>query len=268
MNEEPGFEAGDAGRGTHPILKLLFVFIAVLGIWGLIAGWLLIRRPEPPPAAVERQSWQEAPADEQALTQAMEAWRAFVEAPDLETRIEHVRDPERVGPMMRDYYDSRAHSLPTMGRALPGRAVRQGAQNMILIEVEDYQGRRYAVAMVWTGRRYAVDWESLSAYGTMDWPRLVEEKPAEPQVLRVYLAALPESLTPPESIVGPRRFVRMEHRDFSESLPLALRPELTREVTQLVEGRRVPVTVEVRWNADLGQFELQRLLGLSWSTQY
>jgi len=264
---ESEFDASDVRRGAHPVLKLTFVLLGILGLWALVSGWLLIRGSEPSPRAEKETSWHQEPTGDEAMTQAMEAWRAFVESPDLDTLIEHVRDPDRVGPMMRNYYESSRHPRPTMSRSSSGRVIEQGGQRMIVFEVEDYGGRRYPVAMGWTGRRFAVDWESLSAYGTMDWPQLIEEKPVEAQVMRVYLGAIAPELTPPQSVVGPRQFVRMEHRDFPESLPLALKPELVQEVLRLVEGRRVPVTVEVRWNPEFEHFELQRLLGLSWSLQ-
>lgn len=265
MNEEPEFEDPNVRRGAHPVLKFGFALLGVLGLWALVSGWLLIRRDEPPNPSTLEESWRKPPTGDEARTLAMEAWRAFLEAPDLETRIEHVRNPDRMAPMMRDYYESRSHPFPTMGRASEGRTVEQGSRRMMVFEIEAYDGERYPVAMAWTGHRYAVDWESLSAYGTMDWPALIEKKPVEPQVLRVYLGVLAPELTPPESVVGPRQFVRMEHRDFPESLPLVLKPALVQEVLTLVEGRRVPVTIEVRWNPDLKNFELQRLLGLSWS---
>lgn len=269
MTGEPEFEnpSKPLPKRSHLALALPLGLFAILAVWALISGWLLIQRKEDPtPAAIE-EPIRQTPVGEEAVVQAMEAWRAFLEAPDLESRIEQVRDPERVGPMLRDYYQTRSKPYPTMGLSSPGKMVTQEGQKMMVFLVEGYEGLTYPVAMVWTGRRFALDWESLTAYGTIDWNMMLETKPEYPQVMRVYLGTLPAELKPPASVIGPRQFVRMEHRDSPESAVLALKPELAHEVLLMVEGKRVPVTIELVWNPSIQSFELQRLLGKGWSLQ-
>ncbi|MGB1129441.1 MAG: hypothetical protein ACPG4K_05280 [Haloferula sp.] len=269
MTEDPALdvEAASPDGNRHLVLKLAFTLVSILGLWAMVAGWLLIRKSEPTPRPSRIETWQQPPTGTDALTQAMDAWRAFLEAPDLERKIGHVRDPERVGPMMRDYYDLRSKPYPTMGLSSPGKELVQGSQPMVVFQIEGYDGLTYPVAMAWTGQRFAVDWESLTAYGTMDWNLLLETKPSYPHVMRVYLGGLAPELKPPEALVGPRQFVRMEHRDSPDGAILALKPEIAHEVLRMVEGKRVPATIELIWNPSIQCFELQRLLGKGWSLQ-
>lgn len=269
MSKDPALDVEAAGPdgNRHLVLKLAFTLIPILGLWGMVAGLLLIPATEPTPQAPRVETWRQPPDGAEALTQAMAAWRAFLEAPDLDRRIGHVRDPERVGPMMRDYYDLRSKPYPTMGLSSPGKEVVQGNQPMVVFQIEGYDGLTYPVAMAWTGQRFAVDWESLTAYGTIDWNLLLETKPSYPHVMRVYLGGLASELRPPEALVGPRQFVRMEHRDSADGAILALKPEITTEMLRMVEGKRVPVTIELTWNSSIQCFELQRLLGKGWSLQ-
>jgi hypothetical protein len=83
--------------------------------------------------------------------------------------------------------------------------------------------------------------------------------------MRVYLAGLPESLKPPIDAEGPWDFFRMEHRDSTDAVVVAAVDSVARELADLIEGKRVPLTLEVRWNDQIGQFELVRLVARNWS---
>lgn len=208
--------------------------------------------PEPPPASAE------APA--------LDALEKFFEGADLEEKSAAVRDPERVRPMMEDYHVKRGHPFPTMGRVSPGLPTTAGTRQFVFFQVEPFSGPRFPVAVEWDGFRYAVDWESLTAYGTMDWAEFAAGKPREAQTMRVYLAALPESLRPPGT--NERQVFRAEHRDSDISLAVLAGPELSRELAVRVKNKRVPLTLEMAWNPDAatgGAFQILRLVMDGWS---
>lgn len=265
--EESGADQNATSR-SWSLVTVLLLGLATAGVlWAVSIGWLLIQSPEEPsagpPATVVG-----APTGPEAIAMAEAAWNGFVEAEDLVQREALVLNPEQVAPMMEDYHQVRGHPWPTMGTRSPGREIQRNGLPVIVFEVEDFGGRIYPVAIGWDGRRHAVDWESLTAYGTMDWAELLEHRPQESQTLRLYLGRLPEKLQPPPSVAAGHTFIRMEHRDSPTTASLAVPHELAHEILPMIEGRRVPCTIEMAWKPDLEAFELQRLIRQGWSSAF
>lgn len=198
---------------------------------------------------------------------AREALEKFFEGADLEEKLPYVKDSERVRPMMEDYHFKRGHPFPTMGRVSPGEVLSMGSRQLVFFQVEPFSGPRFPVAVEWDGFRYAIDWESLNAYGSMDWSKFVEEKPRAAQSMRVYLSGLAEQRRPPGTPEGWSDF-RMEHRDSDVVVPVIANPGLSIELAKRVAGKRVPLTLELAWNpaaASGGAFEVLRLMAEGWS---
>jgi hypothetical protein len=177
---------------------------------------------------------------------ALKALEAFFEAPDFDSKASLVRDSERVRPMMEDYHQKRGHSFPTLGRVSPGHATRLNETPMVLFEVEPFSGPRFPVAVVWDGKQFAVDWESLTAYGTMDWNEFVAKQPAAAQTLRVFIQDTADGQSIPGIPTGHATF-RIEHRDDPQPLLAAADPEVSAILGPLAEHQRTPVTLEVAW---------------------
>lgn len=215
--------------------------------------------PPPPPVPLPLP----APAEELSL----KVLERFFEGADLEEKLATVRDPQRVRPMMEDYHLRRSHPFPTMGRVSPGKKVTMGERQFVFFEVEPFSGPRYPVAVEWDGFRFAVDWESLTAYGTMDWAEFMEMRPTSPQTMRVYVAAAPATLRPP-GIPESRQVFRVEHRDGDSAALAIAAPGLSDDLAKRVKGKRVPVTVEIAWSPDAatgGAYVINRLAAAGWS---
>ena len=186
------------------------------------------------------------PEDKEAA--ALAALEDFFKAEDIISRAKVVRDGLRVLPMMRDYYEVRGHPLPAFGRVSRGKEAALEGIPMVFFDIEAFDGPHYYVAVVWDGERFAVDWESLTAYGTMDWSDFLEEKPTEPQEMRVFVLAARGIPNFPGSPEGSTAF-RIEHRDHPQPLIATADAELAKKITPMVKGRRVPVTLELAWKA-------------------
>ena len=170
----------------------------------------------------------------------------FFFAPDVASKAKFVRDGVRVLPMMRDYYETREHPFPTIGKISDGKEADFGGMPMVLFEVGSFSASRYPVAVVWDGSRFVVDWESLTAYGTIDWSAFILEKPTAPQEMRVFLLEARGIPTVPGTPEGSAVF-RIEHRDHPQPLIATASPELAETLTPMVLGRSVPVTLKLSW---------------------
>lgn len=230
-------------RLENVIIGILIFAALVVALVFLIGEGMIHRNPKAPPTATPVRSELPPSPTEPAALAALEA---FFEAPDLATKAALARDPVRSRPMMEDFHHRRGHPFPTLGRVSPGKAASFGGTPMVLFEVEPFSGPRYPVAMVWDGSRFAIDWESLTAYGTMDWSDFLENQPAELQTLRVFLT----TARPAEQIPGlPAGHVcyLIEHRDHPQPVVAVAGPELAAVLGPLLENKRTPLTIEASW---------------------
>lgn len=177
---------------------------------------------------------------------ALVALERFFEAPDVASMAAAAHDSTRVRPLMEDYYLHRRHPLPSMSRVSKGQAANSNGTQLILFQVEPLNGRHYPIATIWEGNRFAVDWESLSAYGTVDWVRFIEEKPASPETLRLYIEAAGEFDEVP-GLPPTYTVFRISHRDDPLPITAIADAEWSRHLLPMVEKRRVPVTLEMEW---------------------
>lgn len=256
--------ARSMGTMEKSIAGILVLLTLALTLLFTIGEGLIHRNPKAKPARTAPALAPPTPMEPPALA----ALEAFFEAPDLASKAALVRESARVRPMMEDYHELRGHPFPTLGRVSPGHAARFDETPMVLFEVEPFSGPRYPVAVVWDGRRFAVDWESLTAYGTLDWSEFVEKQPAAIQTLRVFIQTATETQQLPGPPAGYKAF-RIGHRDDPQAIVAVAGPEVAAILAPLVENRRVPVTLEIAWKP-LGPGgtpvpEILRLVAPKWS---
>lgn len=232
------------------IVVVLLVFLG----WGVIQP-RPVSSPSPP---IPKPSAPPQPAAEHAR----KVLEKYFEGADLTEKLASVRNPERVRPLMEDYHDRRGHPFPTMGRVSPGKEVVSGERIFVFFEVEPFSGPRFPVAVEWDGFRFAVDWESMSAYGTMDWQEFLEKKPEQVQTMRVYLSAASEGMRPPGLETGVPIF-RVEHRDSSEVIVALSDGDTGESLAATVKGKRVPMTVEMAWKQRV--CHVSRVVAEGWS---
>ena len=237
-------------RATRPwlfglektIIGLLILAAFCFAVIFVVGEGMIHRNPKTPPPEPVRLNLPPSPMEPAALA----ALEAFFEAPDLPSKAKLVRDSTRVLPMMENYHDKRGHSFPTLGRVSPGRVASFDGTPMVLFEVEPFSGPRYPVAVAWDGQRFAVDWETLTAYGTMDWSEFIERRPSAPQTLRVFVSKVADDRKTPGFPDGTGQF-QIEHRDDSQPIIALTDATVTDRLTSLIEGTQSPVTLEMAW---------------------
>lgn len=174
---------------------------------------------------------------------ALAALRGYFEAADTTARSTWVRDGDRVLAEMKDFHERRGHPYPTMDNASPGQLAEFDGIPCVLFQVTPFNGPRFPVAVVWNGRRFVIDWESLTAYGTMDWAEWQETRPADRQTMRVFARAtqLPPGIPP-----GRTAFL-LEHRDDNLPVIALANGETAGRLASLCSRARAPVTIELEW---------------------
>lgn len=245
-------------RLTSFISRLLLVLALVCGVsW--LAGMLQVRRKPRftgPPAGVLTIP----PTVELARTRLLE----YFSAPDDSSKCALLHDSGRVGPLWIDYHRRRGHPLPMLDEILSANLLEDQGRVLAFFELRLASGERQPLAMIWDGAGFGLDWESFTAYGTIDWIEWVETQPEAPQTMRVYLSRLPEGFSPDNAVEG--LWVSVEHRD-------ALQPVIARVEPGSGGGldftgrQRIPVTAEFEFKRGNrgSQLHLTRLIHEGWS---
>ncbi len=232
-------------RGIEAWITAVLILIVLIIALALTLGQGMIQRNRKPPAGPSPPSPIATPPVPMEPA-ALAALEKYFEAPDTASKSQLVRDPTRVRRLMEDHHDRRNHPYQTLGRVSPGHATLLGTTPAVLFQIEPFSGPRYPVAMVWDGQRFAVDWESLTAYGTLDWSEFIERRPTTIEALRVYLSHSPE----PENFPSmPESFVsfQIEHRDDPQPIVCIASREVAAVLHPMAGNPRTPVTLEMTW---------------------
>lgn len=160
--------------------------------------------------------------------------------------VANVHNGKRVRHMMEDYYLRRGNPFPTMSRVSNGQAVNTDGNQLMFFMVEPFDGPKFPVAVIWEGDRFAVDWESLSAYGTIDWSEFIEEMPSRTETLRIYVQSAGDLDAVPGVPEGYTLY-RISHRDNPQPLTAMADAKISGILSPLVENHRVPLTLALEW---------------------
>ncbi len=110
----------------------------------------------------------------------------FLNATNVEERLELVRDRERVEPLMRAYYERHGDGPIGFRQIAPGGTL-AFRDSLAVVEVimEDWSQRQIAFDL--GSDPPPVDWESFVGYSDMLIDELREHQPSEPQLLRALV---------------------------------------------------------------------------------
>ena len=138
--------------------------------------------------------------------------RGFFEAASMDQRLAFARDPQRVRPLMENYYHSHPQTSlewKNLGWVLPveepgyrlayAQAIFGNAEPVSLIVEEMTDGS------------FRVDWESSVRYGEIDWEEFIKTQPAAPKLFRV-IASKPQN-TPPDAPPMGSEILEIKHPD-------------------------------------------------------
>jgi hypothetical protein len=261
------------GSGAAAQARLVRITVAILlGLSATVVGWLISSgalqitgsgKADPAPAS---RSPIAAPPGDQASCHALAfaAWKGFIEAADLDQRLAFVKAPERVAPLMRDFHERRGHAWPTMAKISETQTAISADFHHLIFVVEPFDGVPYAAPLEWSDGAYRVDWEVLTAYGSMDWYELLDARPAETQRMRVFLSRLKDEWKAPGLPAGAVVYV-MEHRSSPDPVTVVARHAAATDLAQTVDADRVPMRVDVVWSDELDSLEIVGVAGRNWN---
>lgn len=171
-------------KGPVPYGWFLLVFILIGGLAALSVSMVLSSRKGEgnlaKKVATERlESDAEDYAEAEALVESVEATLArYVAAASSDDLLPLVRDPERVAPLIANWYAERPFVPRKFDRLGVFQPMDLGKRPFWLITCEVEGGPPETVLMEQTGDgRVLVDWETQVCYQPMDWNRYVKDRP-------------------------------------------------------------------------------------------
>ncbi len=145
------------------------------------------------------------------------AVRGFFEAATVQDKLRFVRDPERVGALMADYYAD--HSIDrrdwkglgwVLGVQEPGYHLGYAQATF-----DDNEPVSLIIEELPNGA-IAVDWESFVRYGELDWDEFLRTRPGSPTLFRV-IASKP-ALSPLGEVPPGTEVLEIKHPDQEHSV--------------------------------------------------
>ena len=190
---------GFLGRG----IAIAFVILATVGVL-----LVLVKRKTPSPTvslparsapvpkkpenALEKKPEEQAlPAElagdqAQLLSRVNSAARTFLEADTVEKLLPLIRNPEKVGPKLREWYPD--GKVPAVGLSRPADTVGVVPDSKIIFSkffTRDFDEKQIAFFDGDGGLK--VDWESYVGWSEIPWSEFIAERPSKPLLFRVSL---------------------------------------------------------------------------------
>lgn len=107
------------------------------------------------------------------------ALKNFFAATEVEGMIRHVRQPERVGPLMRSYYAGKKVFLGNLSTVTPLQPLTIGNSGNFWkanVLLSDGQRKNLIIEIIQT-QEPKIDWETLMCYQPMEWNDFVSQRP-------------------------------------------------------------------------------------------
>ena len=159
--------------------------IVVLILTGIF--WQRIHRPFSNSASAAPARLLESQAPSTVKDQVWSVVQQFCAAPDPETLLRCVREPDRVAPLMKRFYNPQNPWIPLPLGRRPDLSDLQIHRNFAVFQLPltDYGTR--PIALEQTPGGFLVDWESFVGYSDLSWTDLRRTRPRQPVTLRAVL---------------------------------------------------------------------------------
>ena len=193
---EDGWQEGRQ-RGPVPYgwFVLIFVFVVLAVGWSL--GWFSGAAEDAGSAdlarleSVERLEEEELEVREATLqVERVEMHvKRYASAASIEELLPLVRNPGRVAPLMRAWYERHPFERHRFGRMLLFQPLALDSKNFFIVryEIEDSSVVKTVLVEDLGEKGVFTDWETDVCYQPISWDRYVEERPVGPTAFRVWM---------------------------------------------------------------------------------
>ena len=121
-----------------------------------------------------------------ALEDMQDCARGYLEAGSVQAMLPFVRHPERVGPLMQDYYKSHKRWRRKFKRFEQLRAVNIGRKSFVYVNAVTEVGKSQNLLLEqMEDGNFRIDWESDVIYQPMPWSEYLSKRPLLPMDMRV-----------------------------------------------------------------------------------
>jgi len=182
---------------------------------------------------------------EQKRPQIQAAMRSFFGASTVEEKLTFSRDPDRVRPLMKDYFlrhPWHPQTVIALGNCL---SVEEKGHRLGYVQVMFAQGEPTSVIVEeMTDGQFCADWESLIRYSEMDWGDFLSQKPKKPTLMRVIASQVRSS---PDTGYDWLEIKSPGHEEVLQAYFDRRAPDLQPllEQLQLGDWKNVPLTLRV-----------------------
>ncbi|MBB5033551.1 hypothetical protein [Prosthecobacter vanneervenii] len=189
--------------------------------------------------------------------------RGFFGASTAEQQLAYCRDPQRVRPLMLDYYRSHPHTpleWKALGWLLPVEepGYRLGYAQAIFTNAEPVS----LIIEEQSDNSFRVDWESSVRYSELDWEEFIKTQPTSPKLFRV-IASKPQT-SPPEALPTGSELLEIKHPDDNNVIYAYFDrkdPKFQPLIQQLQSGnwKDVPLTLRLCYPGPVGSGKNARI---------
>ena len=172
------------------------IFIGVSAISGLVVlvlaviFWQRLSRPRAghvyPVASAGGQSL-DLQFEADFRDQVWQTVQAFCAAPSPETFLPLVREPERVGSLVKRFYTPENPWKPLPLASRPDLSDLQVHRNFVVFNLPLTDFGSHPIALEQTSAGFRIDWESFVGYSDLSWAELRRTRPRQPVLLRAVL---------------------------------------------------------------------------------
>jgi len=186
--DQPAIIGDDEGQAPV-IFSILGVLVIVMGCiaaltYGMWGGEKDVASRELSEKEKEERKIKAIKSDYRTLV------KAYLAATTVDEKLKFVRQPERVEPLMRDWYEKQKHPMVAKEMSPQMIFTPQTLFAKSFLKAEMNEGGRF-MKQLWIQRYgdglFAIDWETDVIYNPIDWDTFLAEKPTSPVTLRVYV---------------------------------------------------------------------------------
>ncbi|MBT8037569.1 MAG: hypothetical protein KJO21_08500 [Verrucomicrobiae bacterium] len=123
---------------------------------------------------------------QESLVLMAECVRGYFKAKNISELLQHVRLPERVKPLMAQYYRTKGRRKPTYHHIAKIRPIPFGRQSFVHVKIALKGGGHYYLLLEeLPDGTFRVDWEDDVSYQSMPWREYLTKRPLKPVDMRV-----------------------------------------------------------------------------------